>query len=126
MLPAVPEVVLITHPIPGPLKNVMKSCLPLADPPYAKLRIGLPVGNLPSLKLMKVSVSPTHDRLEDPMKLAQGDVPGHLEAPPNRRPGPAECDLETENLLFLGQRFLSSVFPFSPFLRRANAPLAME
>ena len=69
VFPTVTEIVLVRHSIFRMVQHLVEPNLPLALSLYSKLWIGSAVEIPRGLKLMKMAVGPSHQNLQDIMKL---------------------------------------------------------
>jgi len=72
----------------------------------SRVRVGPPVESASHDELVQMRVRPAHHHLNDLMQPVQGHVPPHDHAPPNRRLGPSQSDLQ------LIQRHTTASFEF--------------
>ena len=94
MFPPITEIVLVDHPVLGLSQHVLESNLLLILAVDPELPIGLPVKRLATPELMQMTVGPTHNDLEESVKLVEGHISRDLEPSPNWRPGPAKRHFE--------------------------------
>jgi len=94
VLPAIPEVVLVFHPIFRPPEHLVKTNPPLILALDSKLRVWRPVIRATREKLMEMAVGPAHCHLKNRVQPIEGEIAGHLNPSPDRRPDASEPHLE--------------------------------
>ena len=95
MFPAVTEVVLIDQSVFGAEQEIAEASAAFAHRWHSKLVIRSAVVCAGVDELVEVTVRPPHGALKNAMEVEQGDVRGHLDAAPDRRPDVAKRDFES-------------------------------
>ena len=94
VLPAIPEVVLVSHVILRPTEDLIKGRRVLTKSPSAEFTIGWTVKSPAGLELVKMTVGPAHDRLKRIVQAFQPGIGRYQEASPDRWFGSAQSHLE--------------------------------